>query len=372
MSKKHRSLMSPWTGYSLSAWIKMLAQYRFAVNPRHAHRVLGITLASGIHSALALLEKAFHGNRIRNAVVDPPPLFIIGHWRTGTTHLHELLTKDPDHSFANTYECFDPNHFLLTEGTTDRALRWLLPDRRPMDNMAVGFERPQEDEFALCGTGLGSPYLRIAFPNSPLRHERYLDLEGLSPRELERWKSGFHLFLRRLSAHRPGRVVLKSPAHSCRVKVLNEMFPDALFLHIVRDPYVVFPSTVHLWKRLTGDWALQRPHFRGLEEYVYETFLHVYRKLDEARELVEPARFHELRYEDLVDDPIGQMRAIYQGLRLGDFESVRPAMQEYLEGLTSYKTNRYKLTEAQHAEITRRWRPVIKQYGYSTSTDPNL
>ncbi len=361
--------MSPWTGYSLSAWVKMLAQYRFAVSPQNAHRVLGITLASGIHSALAMVEKLVHGDRIRNAVIDPPPVFVIGHWRTGTTHLHELLTQDTDHTFPNTYECFDPNHFLLTEGTTDKALRFLLPERRPMDNMAVGFERPQEDEFALCGTGVGSPYLRIAFPNSPLRHEQYLDLEGLSARELEKWKDGFMLLLRRLSAHRPGRLILKSPAHSCRVKVLNEMFPDALFVHIVRNPYDVFPSTVHLWKRLIGDWALQKPHFGGLEDYVFDTYLHVYRKLDEARELVDPARFHELRYEDLIEDPVREMRAIYERLALGDFEKARPSVEKYLAGLTSYKTNKYKLTEARRAEITRRWGTVIKQYGYSTSSD---
>lgn len=369
MKKKHRSLMSPWTGYSLSAWAKMLVQYRFAVSPSNAHRILGITLASGIHSALALVEQMVHGDRIKNAVIDPPPVFVIGHWRTGTTHLHELLTQDGGHTFPNTYECFDPNHFLLTEGTTDRALRWLLPERRPMDNMAVGFERPQEDEFALCGTGVGSPYLRIAFPNSPLRHERYLDLEGLSAGELQRWKDGFRLLLKRLSAHRPGRLVLKSPAHSCRVKVLNEMFPDASFVHIVRNPYDVFPSTVHLWKRLTADWALQKPDFHGLEDYVLDTFLHVYRKLDEARELVDPARFHELKYEDLVRDPVGEVRAIYKRLALGDFEKARPTIETYVAGLASYKTNSYELTSAQRAEITRRWGSVIKQYGYSTDSD---
>src|SRR5262249_52769865 len=148
-----------------------------------------------------------------------------------------------------TYECLEPNHFLLTEGLFRRFPRFLMPSKRPMDEMAAGWERPQEDEFALCMMGQPSPYLRIAFPNREAPEE-YLELERVSPGQLAGWKRALVGFLRRVTFARPKRLVLKSPTHSCRIKVLRELFPDAKFIHIIRDPRAVYPSTVHLWKSL--------------------------------------------------------------------------------------------------------------------------
>ena len=39
----------------------------------------------------------------------------------------------------------------------------------------------------------------------------------------------------------PKRIVLKSPAHTARVRVLLELFPKARFVHIIRDPVVHLP-----------------------------------------------------------------------------------------------------------------------------------
>src|SRR5262249_34441633 len=154
-------------------------------------------------------------------------------WRTGTTLLHELLIQDPRHCFPNTYQCLDPNNFLLTERYFKKWFWFLLPERRPMDNMEVGWERPQEDEFALCMLGQPSPYLDIIFPNRPPLTPGALDLEGLTGTQRRQWKRTFYRFLQALTYHDPRRLVLKSPPHSCRIKTLLELFPDARFIHIV-------------------------------------------------------------------------------------------------------------------------------------------
>jgi len=241
---------------------------------------------------------------------------------------------------------------------------------RPMDNMAAGFDRPQEDEFALCNLGLPSPYLTVAFPNHPPQYEEYLDLEGIPPRALARWKRVFRRFLQELTFKHHKRLVLKSPTHSCRVKTLLELFPDARFVHIVRDPYVVFPSTVNLWKSLYITFGLQRPTFQGLEEHVYKTFNRVYDKIEEGKGLIDFDRFYELRYEDLVRDPVGEMATLYDHLGLGGFDQLLPKLQAHLANNAGYRTNRYQLSDEQQAEITRRWGSVIRQYGYETQPVP--
>src|SRR5207244_917093 len=108
--------------------------------------------------------------------------------RSGTTLLHELMIQDRRHGYPTTYECLEPNHFLLTEGFVSRFLRFLMPKERPMDHMKAGFDRPQEDEFALCMLGQPSPYLTIAFPNHPPQCQEFLDLESIRPGQLRSWK----------------------------------------------------------------------------------------------------------------------------------------------------------------------------------------
>jgi hypothetical protein len=244
-----------------------------------------------------------------------------------------------------------------------------MPRRRPMDNMAAGWDRPQEDEFALCLLGQPSPYQRLAFPNRPAEAGA-LDLHGLSPRALRRWKAALTRLLRELTFARGGRrLVLKSPPHTCRIPTLVEMFPDARFVHLIRDPYALYPSTLHLWRVLYGAHGLQRPSWEGLPEYILDTFVHMYDRLEEGKRLVPAGRFHELRYEDLVRGPVGRLEALYRHLDLGDFEPARPHVEAYLAGLKNYQTNRYVLTPAERRTITCRWGAVIQRYGYAFRDD---
>jgi omega-hydroxy-beta-dihydromenaquinone-9 sulfotransferase len=230
--------------------------------------------------------------------------------------------------------------------------------------MPAGWDRPQEDEFALCMMGQPSPYLTIAFPNRPPQYPEYLDLEGLSRRQLASWKKSYLRYLQTLTFKNPKRLVLKSPPHSCRIRILLELFPEARFVHIVRNPYVIYPSTVKLWKALYKSQGFQRPTYAGLEEQVFSTFSRLYEKLEEGRKLVAPSRFFEMRYEDLIRDPVGQLRTLYRHLGLGKFEEYLPRLEAYLAGTADYKTNRYELAPEVRREITRRWGEMIRRYGY--------
>jgi len=356
--------MHIWEGCDLFAWLKLLRDNHFAVGLPYLYVAGAITAVSFGHTAFRLLQEGWYRDRIKRTSIRHAPLFVIGHWRSGTTLLHELLVLDERHNCPNTYQCLEPNHFLLTEGVVKRFLWFLVPQRRPMDNMAVGWDRPQEDEFALCMMGQPSPYLTIAFPNHGPKHQDYFDLEAVPPKAREAWKQAFLGFLRRLTVRDPRRLVLKSPPHTCRIPLLLDLFPQAQFVHIVRDPYALFPSTVNLWKSLSVKHGLQTPTFAGLEEYVYTTFLHFAERLEATRNLVPAGQFHELRYEDLIRDPCGELRRLYDRLRLGGFERYRPRVEECLAQARRYEPNRYELSAETHSEITRRWGDVIRRQGY--------
>ncbi|MEX0713610.1 MAG: sulfotransferase [Pirellulales bacterium] len=350
-------------------WLRLLARNRFAVHWRCWPAVFFITLFSLFHSVWRRWQWLLVGWRVGRTRIEHEPVFIIGHWRAGTTLLHELLVQDERHTYPTTFECLAPNHFLISEDFATRWLWFLLPSRRPMDNMPAGWQRPQEDEFALANLGVPSPYLTIAFPNHPPMDQEYLTLEGIRPQALERWKRVFRRFLQEITYRRPGRIVLKSPPHTCRIQVLVEMFPGARFVHIVRDPFVVFPSTVNLWTTLYRKHALEQPDFAGLEERVLETFERMYEVFERDRSLVAADRLCEVTYEELVRDPIGQMRRVYNELALGDFDNVLPRLEAYVAATQGYETNRYDLAPELRAEIARRWQPFIRRYGYSDHED---
>jgi hypothetical protein len=353
-----------WDGMSAGPWFSMIARNGFNISPRRWGMFAIISPISVINSALSGLQTLVHGRKIRGTELVDDPVFVIGHWRSGTTLLHELLVLDPQHTYPNTYDCFAPSHFLVSSRLFRPLLGVLMPKHRPMDNMAAGLDCPQEDEFALCNLGVPSPYLTIAFPNHAPQCQEYLDLEQAPPQGREQWKQGLGQLLKCLTVRQPKRIVLKSPPHTARIKALLEMFPRARFVHIVRNPQVLFPSTINLWKRLYRDEGLQVPTYEGLDEHVFDTFDRMYTAFDRDRPLVPPSQFCEVRYEDLVADPLEQMRRIYEELGLGDYQKVQPAFSAYFVGKKDYKTNRYQSSPEVQEEVRRRWGWYAERYGY--------
>jgi omega-hydroxy-beta-dihydromenaquinone-9 sulfotransferase len=354
-----------WDGMCLVGWLRLLVKNRCAVSLNCIGMALIISLVAVINAFLWLIQTLLFGRRIARTKIEHDPIFVIGHWRSGTTLLHELLVGDRRHTYPDTYACFAPNHFLASGWWMKPCLKVLLPSRRPTDNMPAGWDHPQEDEFALCNMGVPSPYLTIAFSNRPPQCQEYVDFRGVDPPALNRWKQAMLWFLKCITLHDPKRIVLKSPPHTGRIRVLLEMFPKAKFVHIVRDPYVIFPSTVNLWKRLYCDEGLQKPTYKGLEEHVFTTFTRMYEAFERDRDLIGPGQFCEVRYEDLVANPVGEMRRVYEELALGDFESARPGVEAYLAGQKGYKTNRYQMPPELRAEIARRWGKFIRKHGYA-------
>jgi hypothetical protein len=89
---------------------------------------------------------------------------------------------------------------------------------------------------------------------------------------------------------------------------------------------------------------------------------------EKTKKLIPPGHLYEMRYEDLVKDSIGELRRVYQALELGDFEAqLLPALRTYLAETSHYKTNQYKLTPQQRAEISRRWSALIAQYDHAAA-----
>lgn len=353
-----------WHGMPLGIWLDLVREHGGRASPSRWGLMGTISAAAVFNSVAEPLATARFRRQLAAPPETGPPLFIVGHWRSGTTLLHELLMHDDRFCCPTTYQCFAPGHFLLTETLVTSALSWIMPSKRPMDDVSAGWHRPQEDEFALANMGSPSPYRRMAFPLTSPDRPQALDLEKLAPADRDRWKRNMRRFLKLLAVRDPRRPVLKSPPHTARLGVLAEMFPEARFLHVVRDPFVVFPSTMRLWRSLHHSQALQVDDGATLERYVFAAFEEMYAAFERDRVTLGPDRLHEIRYEDLCADPVGRMREVYERLEIGAFDRVLPAFEKQAESMRRYRTNRYRHDPRIVAEIAGRWGPFIDRYGY--------
>ncbi len=354
-----------WDGMRMGTWWRLLARNHFAMSPGRFPTSSLTFVANPINSVCYRWQEMRWRRQVEKMIIDKPPLFILGHWRAGTTLLHELLVLDSRYGYPTTYDCFAPSHFLSTQQFMTRWFGFLLPERRPMDNMDAGWNRPQEDEFALLNLGAPSIYETVAFPNHGPAGLDSLDFSRFSERQIETWKNTLQWFLQRLFFREQRELVLKSPPHLGRVKVLLEMFPDARFVHIVRDPYAVYPSTLRLWKSLIQTQSVQVPRCEWLPDFVFTAFSRLYTAFEESRSLIPPGQYCEIRYEQLVENPVETVRSIYQKLGIDSFEEMMPRLTSHVADFKDYRTNQYALDETTREQIREKWCDFMERYGYN-------
>ncbi len=358
-----------WHGMRFGSWWRLLTRNRFRVHPLRWGLALTVTGCSLLNSQLAARQRRRHGQALQNVRLEFPPLFIIGHWRSGTTFLHELLSLDPRFTYPTTYECFAAEHFLESRCLLGPLVRRLLPGKRPMDDVAMGLDRPQEDEIALCSMGAPSPMLRMAFPNHPAPDLDTLDFATVPEAKRRLWDDALVRFLRTITYCRPGkRLILKSPPHTGRVAHLAELFPGAQFVHLTRDPRALFGSTLRLWRTLDTDHGLQIPHHRNLAEFVFDACRRMYGAYLRDRNSVDERAIYEVRYEDLIQDPSGQLRSIYEALDLGNWNPMERRVREYLHQQRDYRPSAYTSDPQLTSKIQREWGFYFEAFGYDSES----
>jgi omega-hydroxy-beta-dihydromenaquinone-9 sulfotransferase len=352
-------------GMKFGDWMRLLRANGFRVRPRRWPKAACATLFSLTQTPLAFLEHVLYDHRIATASIHPP-LFVLGHWRNGTTLLHNLLAVDPRFAYPRVFQVVAPHTFLLLEAISPIGSLLLPRTRLGVDKMALSAEVPAEDEAALSVMTLLSPVVGFAFPERADFYDRYLTFQDASPQETEQWKSALVSFVRKLTWRYKRPLVLKSPGHTCRIRLILDAFPDARFVHVQRNPYVVYQSMLRLMAAVWGIYSFQHPPEPAM---VQARVLHQYRALYETffaeRDLIPAGRYCEVAFEQLEQDPLGELRRVYAELRLPDFDVAKPALEEYARSLVGYEKNVYpRLPAEDRMEIAHIWRRCFDEWGY--------
>lgn len=358
------------TGVDLPTWLRILKKNKFQVDATYLHRAAWITGMSLPSTLFGAIDDAVYGRRLQEMDIDPTPIIVLGHWRTGTTHLHNLLGRDPGNTYTSLYQCVFPGSFLTTGKAGPWLLRDSLPETRNYDNVAQGWGEPAEDEIALMKLTSGLAfYTALLFPDQSAKYERYIDFLEATPDERRIWKKSLELFIKKVMFASGGkRVVLKSCAHSARIRMLLEMFPDAKFIHIHRHPARTFRSTVHLRSKVDWENFMHRPKKAFIEqrwEHTASIGERLYTRLIEDKGLIPEGNLVEIAYSDLVGNEMNVMRDIYEKLQLPEWERTERVLGPYLESIAGYQVNKLDIEPELEEFVYDRWRLVYDTYGYS-------
>lgn len=355
-------ILTAFCGMTLSELLTLLRTHRFAIDPSYLPRAAVMLTTAMINSAIAWREDRVYSPRVKDVEIQPP-LFILGHQRSGTSHLQNLLSIDKRFAYPNVYQVLNPHIFLSTEKLS-RSIGFIAPRTRLVDNMTFGFDVPFEDEFSTVGT-LRSPLLWMIFPEGEEHYNRYLTFRGVPEEEVAKWKSALTLFLKKLTWRYNRPLILKSPHHTGRIRLLLEMFPQARFVHIHRNPYRVFLSAKRQVSGALRASCLQDPTSLPVDAMIIRRYKEMYEAFFEERELIPPGRFYELSFEKLEKDRVGEVRKIYENLGLPDFGQVEKPLQRYVDSIKDYRKNEYpELHHSLRIEITRSWQRNFETWGY--------
>jgi omega-hydroxy-beta-dihydromenaquinone-9 sulfotransferase len=352
-------------GISSSNWLRLLRENRFAIDRAYRNRAWALTMISLRNSRIKRREDARYAAEAARAVIQPP-IFILGHWRSGTTLMHELLALDEQFAYPNQLQVANPHTFLTLEHEVEAELAAMEERTRPMDNMLVNYKSPGEDEAALSVMSLCSPVIAWAFPRQEARYDRYHTFTEVPEADLARWSAAFVSFLKKLTLRYQKPLVLKSPPHTARVRLLLRLFPDARFIHIYRDPYTVFRSTQQLYAKAVPFSQLQEADPAQLDAGILHRYALMYDSYFADKAQIPAGRLHEVRFEDLEQDMVGQLERTYAALGLPDFARVRPRVVAYQASKAGYQKNRHQpLAEPQRAAVAQAWGQSFDQWGYS-------
>lgn len=352
-------------GTTLGQWFRLLWQNRFQVDSPFLPRAAAATAASLANSAGHLIDAALVLGRRLPAAAEAGPVFILGHWRSGTTWLHTIMSRDPAFAAPNLYDVMFPNTFMSCGGLLRRLLPGVLPASRLFDNMSADPELPQEDEFALAALTGYSPYLAYTFPRNWDLYDRFLTFEDVDSVVISGWKSAFRAYVHKLRVVYAKPLLLKSPAHTARIRHILDAFPDARFVHIHRDPSEVFQSTRHMLSIGPPLMQLQRFDFTALDEIILSRYAAMHDALLDQRDDIPKGRYCEISYDGLRRDPLGAVTEVYASLNLADLGGSIGALTAQFASAQPYAPNTLQpLSPTLRDAVRTRWARFYKAWGY--------
>lgn len=310
------------------------------------------------------------------------PLFILGNFRSGSTFLHRLLSRD-----SATFTSLRTWDIFLMPSITQRMLfRGLARIDRifgsPLVNLLKGIDQrslgqvrihkislfePEEDENILLHAW-STFFVSLLFPFlDDLPPYQFFD-QALPTAEKQRIMGFYRSCLQRHLYVTGGKrhFVAKNPAFSAKIETLMEFFPDARILYLARNPLDMLPSTIswlsYAWRVFSApdEKYLYRDQVLALTKYWYRHPLSVLDANPSTRHLI-------LNYDELIRWPDQVIRNFYDQFGYAESSGLEQIIAEAIEETRSHHSDHvyhYEEMGLTHADILREFDDIFKRFNF--------
>jgi len=345
----------------LGQLLRLLGRNQITASPETLFRLLFLIQSGFWSSFFSMAENIRYGAILKKSPLPANPIFIIGHWRTGSTFLHQLLSLDPNLAAPTLYQVALPDSLLVSYKYYRPVFKMLVSEHRPMDNVKLGMDEPQEDEYAIFRLTNFSPLEEIVFPKSGNYFLSNYD-DFLPPADqLGDWSAAAAGFYRKLWLKTGKTIVSKNPFNSRRIPLLAKLFPDSRFIHIGRNPLDVVPSTIHMWDILQKQNALNNNYRKPAVPEVVSTLEKMHLAIIRDSKSLNRNRYACLRFEDLENNPQDGIERLYTSLGLPFTGDYSDKITRFIKEIGSFQKNDFILG-AEDREVIRSGSSAYREY----------
>jgi len=353
-------------GVTLPTYWKLVSKMPGSVEILYLPRALLVLVLSITNSVFSSCEKIKSFNRRIVADKKPSPIFILGHWGSGTTFLHKLICSDNQFTFPTLLQVSYPSNFWCTQRIMLTFFKHFFPKQRHWDGSKVNPLMPMEDELALAILTLRSPYLGWVFPQQEGYYDRYLTFSEVAESEVNEWKKALIDFVNKVTWNDTRMIVLKSPPHTARIKTLLSCYPNARFIHVHRHPLEVYQATLRLYEKALPYFCMQSRNSSGLHESILARYDQMYRAFYDDIKLLSNDQICHVRFDKLQESPLPTLGKIYHSLSLSGFAEAQPRFEEYIRSVNDYQEpTQIPISPEKRLQIKNRWSRYYRAWDYS-------
>ena len=309
-----------------------------------------------------ILELILYERKINKIELTHAPIFILGHWRSGTSYLQNLICQDPNVTTYSIFRFLLPDIFLLSESWLKPSLNWVVKKLKfpySFQRVPLDLNIPGEMEVALCSLASSTSYTwGHIFPKS-FNKTAQNRIYNLTSNNANKWLDDYDYLIRKIALKSGNKqVVVKSPGDTARIKFLFQKYPNAKFIYINRDPIKVFFSNQYLWKAIQKENSVQVLKQYQIDKLIFQNYKSLILAYNEQKKYIPSNQLFELDYNHLNNNPKAVIQNMYQQLEIKGFPDKE--ISSFLNNQKTYNKTDYNPSAEMVSKIKANWSFAFK------------
>lgn len=311
-----------------------------------------------------IIQSLLSDPKISKVKLNSTPIFIIGHYRSGTTYLHRILSILDQCAYPDMKDQFFPNsprsiiNFLTP--LLKVIVKWFNIPHILFNKYQLNIEEPVEEEMCLISNFVkDAPYWGYIFPLQALSF--------LNNQSDAHWQEYLHL-LKKIITRNPHKfLLLKNPTNTARITQILKVFPNAKFIFLYRNPYRVFLSMQEMWQsKIEKYYSLQEINNKQRQGIIFEHYCYLLDAYFEQKDSIPSNQLIEISYEELLANSKDIVSHIinFLNIKLGEKEWEKLNRKITDEG--NYHPTHHQVFENTKKLVYKKWGKYIDHLGYTS------